>query len=156
MNCILGIDPGLSGAVAFYWPSHPKTVSVEDMPTVDKWLDVATLADRIRQMNPDEAVIEKVWAQPGEGPKGAFAFGSVYGATIGIIACLGIPYRFVSSQRWKRHYNLIGEDKEASRATALRTWPERAELFDKKKDHNRAEAALIARYGFISMKEAAQ
>jgi crossover junction endodeoxyribonuclease RuvC len=63
----------------------------------------------------------------------------------GVIAASGVPLHLVSPSKWKRHFGL-GSDKEKSRALALRLWPGRSDLFGKKKDHGKAEAALLARY----------
>ncbi len=144
--CIMGVDPGLSGAVAFYFPGAPGHVSAEDSPIVGGDLDVATIAGQIKQMKPDVAIIERVGAMPKQGVASTFKFGASYGALIGVVAALGVPYQLVTPTKWKRHFSLCA-DKEAARALALRTWPARAELFYRKKDHGRAEAALLARYG---------
>ncbi|MFO1126474.1 MAG: hypothetical protein U1E25_15110 [Methylocystis sp.] len=145
-HCILGVDPGLSGALAFYFSAHAELIACEDMPSVDGNIDAATLAARIRQMSPDFAIVERVAAMPKQGVASTFKFGASYGSIIGVIAALGIPYELVTPTRWKRHFRL-GADKEEARALALRTWPARSELFERKKDHGRAEAALLARYG---------
>ena len=143
--CILGVDPGLSGAVAFYFPVQG-VVSVEDMPVAAGDVDAATLAARIAQMRPDIAIVEQVASRPGQGVASVFKFGSGYGIVRGVIAAAGVPLHLVSPARWKRAYGLDA-DKEKSRALALRFWPTRADLFGRKRDHGRAEAALIARYG---------
>lgn len=145
-KCILGCDPGLSGAAAFCFPSHPELIAVEDMPVVDGSIDVATLAARIRQMSPDLAIIERVSAMPKQGVASTFKFGASYGALLGVIGALGIPSQLVTAPKWKKHFSLDA-DKEKSRAMALRLWPARAESFERKKDHGRAEAALLARWG---------
>ncbi|WP_292532290.1 hypothetical protein [Methylocystis sp.] len=145
-SCILGVDPGLSGAVAFYFVDAPHLVAAEDMPTVDGAIDVATLASRIRQMQPGLAVIERVAAMPKQGVASTFKFGAAYGALLGVVGALSIPSILVTPPKWKKHFAL-NSDKETSRALALRLWPARSDLFERKKDHGRAEAALLARYG---------
>jgi crossover junction endodeoxyribonuclease RuvC len=144
-RCILGIDPGISGAVAFYFPAMPDKIAVDDMPTAAGDVDPATLAQRISQMRPDLAIIERVHSMPRQGVSSTFRFGSSFGCAIGVVAALGVPTHFVSPGRWKRHY-AIGSDKEQARALALRLWPASIH-FGRKRDHNRAEAALLARYG---------
>ena len=144
--CILGIDPGISGAISFYFPKHPQLIAAEDVPIVNGEIDVATLARRIEQMRPDLAIIERVNAMPRQGVASTFKFGASYGAVLGIIGALKIPSELVTPSMWKKHFRLSAE-KEKSRALALRLWPARAELFERKKDHGRAEASLIARYG---------
>jgi crossover junction endodeoxyribonuclease RuvC len=126
--CIGAIDPGGSGAVAFLFTGFPNTVASEDMPTAAGDVD-----------------IERVGAMPKQGVSSTFKFGKAYGIAIGVVAALKIPVHFVTPAAWKRHFNLSA-DKEASRARALQLWPARADLFARKRDHNRAEAALLARY----------
>lgn len=144
-TCILGVDPGINGAIAFYFTSHPDTVAAEVMPTADNMVDAATLSRRIEQIRPDIAVVEMVGAMPGQGVSSMFRFGQAFGIAIGVIAAMKVPVEFVAPARWKKHYRL-GADKEEARSRALQLWPARAELFERKKDHGKAEAALIARY----------
>lgn len=143
--CIVAIDPGISGAVAFYRPDHADAVAVEDMPQADGAVDAVTLAKRIALMVPDVAFIEHVGSMPGQGIASTFKFGASFGAVLGVIAALQIPHHLVRPQKWKKHFGLSA-DKERSRALALRLWPS-SEAFARKKDEGRAEAALIARYG---------
>ena len=143
--CIMGVDPGLSGAIAFYFPSYPKVITAEDAPCVGKRIDAATLAERVRQMAPDLAVIELVAAMPGQGVSSMFRFGQAFGTVIGVVTACGVPVEFVTPGKWKKHFGLDA-DKENARAKALAAWPDNAGVFSRKKDHGRAEAALIARY----------
>ena len=148
-SCILGIDPGLSGAVAFYFPQAPDRIVAEDMPVADRLVDCATLAARIRQMAPGLAIVERVASMPKQGVSSTFKFGTAYGAVIGILATLEIRTVLVTPQVWKKHFRLDG-DKEKGRALALRTFAKTPEHFSRKKDQGRAEAALIALYGAIA------
>jgi crossover junction endodeoxyribonuclease RuvC len=75
-----------------------------------------------------------------------FRFGQAYGTVLGVIATLTIPVRHVTPAKWKRALGL-NSDAEASRARAIDAWPSHAELFDRKRDHNRSEAALLGLYG---------
>ena len=143
--CIGSCDPGGSGAIAFLFKGYPRTISVEDTPTVAGEIDAATLADRISTMCPDMFIIERVGAMPKQGVASTFKFGKAYGVVIGVVAALKIPVHFVAPSVWKKHFGL-SSDKEQSRARALQLWPDRAELFARKRDHNRSEAALLARY----------
>lgn len=142
--CILGIDPGLSGAIAFYFPSHPNLISVFDAPVAGNEIDAAQLADKIVQMKPDAAIIEQVGSMPGQGVSSTFKFGQAFGSVLGILGAMQVPAYRVTPGKWKRHYAL-SVDKEDARALAIRMWPS-CENFRRKKDHGRAEAALIARY----------
>lgn len=145
MTCVLGIDPGLSGAIAFYFPSEPALIKADDVPVAGNEIDVATLAQRLAQMRPDVCIIERVGAMPKQGVASTFKFGVAFGMVRGVVAAAGIPMHLVTPPVWKRHFHL-DSDKEKARALALRLWPSSA-CFSRKKDHGRAEASLIARYG---------
>ena len=149
-TCILGLDPGLSGAVAWYDPAEPTRVTVVDMPVVDKRVDGATLARLIKQSRPTFAIVELVGARPGQGVSSMFNFGCAFGTALGVIQGLQIPHWLVSPARWKKHL-CLNADKERSRALALRTFTESTESFARKKDDDRAEAALMAVYGAETM-----
>lgn len=149
MNCILGIDPGISGAVAFYFPNENR-VSVYDTPVAGNQVDGAGLAHLISKYAPDAAMIEAVHSMPGQGVSSTFKFGMAYGIAIGTVAASMIPYQLVSPQRWKKHFRLTA-DKDESRALAIRLWPEN-QGFSRKKDNGRAEAALLARFYFETVK----
>jgi hypothetical protein len=142
--CILGVDPGTSGAIAFYFPAAPGRAVAEDMPTVGGNVDAANLAARIMQMRPDFAVVERVASRTGQGVASVFKFGAAYGAVLGCLAACGVPMQLIITPGvWKRHFRL-GADKEQSRAAAIQLFPACASHFSRKRDHNRAEAALLA------------
>jgi crossover junction endodeoxyribonuclease RuvC len=143
--CIVGVDPGRTGAVAFYSPDAPHLVTVDDVPVVGSEIDIPRLKRRLQQMRPTLAVIERVGSMPGQGVASTFKFGFAAGCIRGVVAGLDIPIELVSPTVWKRHFKLSA-DKEQSRALAVRYWPS-CDGFGRKKDHGRAEAALIARYG---------
>ncbi|MCA0318208.1 MAG: hypothetical protein LCH88_09080 [Proteobacteria bacterium] len=151
-RCILGIDPGASGAIAFYFPDVPGRVSVDDMPLVNGSVCCVTLAHRIAQMGPTEAIVELVGSMPKQGVSSTFKFGASVGAVHGVLGALAVPYALVTPGKWKRRMGL-GSDKEQARALALRTFPAVAEKFSRKKDHGRAEAALLAYYAAHIMNE---
>src|SRR5690606_25246476 len=94
--------------------------------------------------------IESVGSRPGQGVASTFKFGTAYGVVQGVIGALQIPVEFVSPQRWKKHFRLSG-DKEQARAKAQQLFPTCAAAFNLDKHHGRAEAALIARYGFETL-----
>lgn len=144
-TCILGIDPGLTGALAFYFPDHPERVGVEDMPLAGGEIDVPGLVRRIRQFAPNVASIELVGPMPVNGKVALFKLGCAYGIARAAVTALDIPTHIVPPTRWKRHFRLDA-DKEKARALALRLFPASGERFGRKKDAGRAEAALIARY----------
>lgn len=146
MTCILGIDPGISGAVAFYFPDAGNRVAVEDVPVAGGEISAPHLASMIRRYSPTMAVIEKVSAMPGQGVVSMFNFGRSYGDVRGVVGALNIPLHFVSPQKWKKHFGLSSE-KDQSRMLAIRMFPSVSEHFKLKKHDGRAEAALIALYG---------
>jgi hypothetical protein len=144
--CIIGVDPGLSGAIAFYFPSQPMRVAVHDMPLADGEVCAPLLAEMIVDYQPSLAVIERVGAMPGQGVVSMFNFGRAYGDVRGVVGALAIPVHYVTPQKWKKHYQL-SSDKEECRGRALQLFPACADHFKRKKDHGKAEAALIAKYG---------
>lgn len=143
--CIMGVDPGLKGAFAFYFPQYPDRAGVSDMPVVAGMIDAATLARFVAEIKPDVAIVELVASRPGQSAPSTFKFGEGCGVIRGVLSALNVPVHYASPQRWKRHFHL-SSDKEESRRRALELFPASAALFSRKKDEGRAEAALIARY----------
>lgn len=150
---ILGVDPGATGAVALI-TDDIGLVSIDDMPSLsvrrgksDK-LEVngSALARYLSVLAPDVAYIEAVGGMQGQSASAAFNFGRACGAPEYICAALRIPVVRVSPGRWKRAMGLKG-GKDESRMLATRMWPAHARLFERKKDNDRAEAALLAEYG---------
>lgn len=146
---IVAIDPGLSGAVAFLYPETASRVSVHDMPTVNGEVDPFALSTLIQQYGPSHAIIEQVGPMPRDGVRQAWRFSAAYTTARNVVALLKIPVKFVTPATWKKSMHLPGgpEGKEASRAKALQCFPACANSFARKKDHGRAEAALLAKYG---------
>jgi crossover junction endodeoxyribonuclease RuvC len=141
----MGIDPGASGAVAFYFPEFPTKVSVVDFSLVDGEINCSALADLIKGHDPQMVVIEQVHSMPKQGVASTFKFGVAYGMARGVVASLMVPQVYVTPGKWKKFYGLTAE-KEKSRELAIQTWPA-SDAFRRKKDHGRAEAALLALYG---------
>lgn len=154
---IVGIDPGLSGAIV-EMHTMKKEIKVWDMPTVKgktrgRDLDMDKLYEFIAQYHYDleTIVMEKpVLARPGEGRGSIGKFGYTTGLTEGLYRGIypDAHFHLVSPQKWKAHFNLLGEGKDAARELAMKEFPKYADLFKRKKDDGRAEAALIALYGF--------
>ena len=140
---IVGIDPGLSGALAFFDTSTNK-IHTYDTPVMDKAVNAAEVANLLNNYGPDAAIIEVVHAMPSQGVSSMFRFGQAYGTVLGALAACRIPTHYVASTRWKKHFHLT-TDKEKSRAVAISLWPDCRE-FNRKKDHGRAEAALLSLY----------
>lgn len=150
---ILGIDPGLTGAVALYAAAAPRGLqwTIEDLPTIgdgaQRRINAPELRDLVKASRPDACYIESVAAFPGQGVSSMFRFGRAVGAIEAIIATCDVPIHYVVPQSWKKFYGLRGSDKEQSRAMALRRWPTESNRLQRKLDHGRAEAMLIAAYG---------
>jgi len=147
---ILGIDPGMSGGIA--WLSdHGHLIEVRDLPTVKgTGLLPAVLAQWLRDKRPVHAWVERVASRPGAGVAGMFNFGRGYGQIEGVCAALEIPVSLVTPQKWKGALR-IPADKSAARARAAQLWPGLAGTFARVKDDGRAEAALIGLYGAHAM-----
>lgn len=142
---IMGVDPGLSGALAFYNPKFPQLIAAYDMPVIGKEMNAAELFDIIDSFKPVAAIIEVVHAMPKQGVSSSFNFGMSYGVIRGVVGASKIRTHLVAPTKWKKYFSLSA-DKEASRAMAIRHWPD-SPHFRRKKDHGRAEAALLALYG---------
>jgi crossover junction endodeoxyribonuclease RuvC len=146
----MGLDPGASGAVAFYYPNSPQLISAYDVPLVEKNINPAELYDLIRNHGPSLAVVEIVHAMPKQGVSSCFSFGRAYGTALGVIGAMKIPIINVSPTKWKKYFGL-SSDKEEARALAISKWPGSLH-FRRKKDHGRSEAALLALYGAQTQK----
>jgi crossover junction endodeoxyribonuclease RuvC len=151
---ILGIDIGVSGAIALL-DETGALLEISDMPTLHdgpkgrRAINAPLLAAIIFKSHADRAFVESVNARPGEGPTGAFAFGRARGVIEGVLAAAGLPVSFITPASWKRAVGLTLASKDASRAEAIRRWPNHAELFARVKDDGRSEAALIGVAGLI-------
>lgn len=145
----LGIDPGLSGAVALY---DDGALEVHDIPTLvigtKRQIDEYALARLIDSLSARIGVVwlEQVGTRPGEGAVGAFSFGKGYGLLRGICAANFLTIQDVTPQVWKRALK-VSRDKDESRARASALFPRFGQLWPLKKHDGRAEAALIALYG---------
>lgn len=145
---IIGVDPGLSGAVAFVSDAGD-LVDVIDMPVTGGRVDGYLLALEIDRHTAGEtarAVIEDVHAMPKQGVTSTFKLGRSVGIIDGVLGALCIPTQHVAPSRWKRAMGVTA-DKGTSRRLAIATWPAAAASFARVKDDGRAEAALIAKWG---------
>jgi crossover junction endodeoxyribonuclease RuvC len=148
---IIGVDIGLHGAVAAL-DEDGELIAVEDMPCLDngpagrRAIDAPRL---VRKTQAARAFVEYVSARPGESSVGAFSFGRSRGAVEGVLAAYGIALAFLTPPTWKRAAGIPpgAENKDLARTRAIARWPHRAELFRRKCDVDRAEAALIALAG---------
>jgi crossover junction endodeoxyribonuclease RuvC len=151
---ILGIDIGNSGAIA-QLNEHGELLDVIDMPCLNdgpagrRAINAPLLAVIIYKSHASAAFVEYVGARPGEGPTGAFAFGRSKGVIEGVLGAVGIPAVMIAPATWKRTIGISGGSKDLARSEACRRWPRHADLFARKKDDGRAEAALIGVAGLL-------
>ena len=152
MPLILGIDPGLSGALVIL-DTYAVTLTVIDMPTVEltksgkkrRELQAALFVAILQAHEVDEAAVERVGTRPGESPVAAFSFGRGCGVIEGALAALHIPTTFYQPREWQRALQMpAGGGKDASRNRAMQLYPTYADKFARVKDDGRADAALIA------------
>jgi hypothetical protein len=144
---ICAIDPGITGALAFYDPAA-KTLIVHDMPILDGDVNPHSIVEYIRNTNPTIAIIEQVAPMPKEGVRSVWRFASAFTTVCVVVKLQRIPLMMVSPSKWKRAMNLAGgkEGKEQARERVIDAFPEYAHHFSRKKDHGRAEAMLLAVY----------
>jgi hypothetical protein len=144
--CILAIDPGLTGAIAFYYMSQKDRVAVYDMPVVENGVNPAELSALIGRHTPAIAVIERVGPMPRDGVAQAWRFSAAYATARVVVALNNIPQVLITPASWKKAMGLPGgkDNKDRSRGMAMRLFPACAISFGRKKDASRAEAALLA------------
>ena len=155
---IFGVDPGVNGALSIL--INKDIAEVHDMPTMiegkknKKQVNGPYLAKIIKRCLQDKKlkgeefvlIVEQVSAMPGQGVTSMFNFGQTFGAIKGICASLNLPIFYVRPAKWKKHFDLINSSKDASRTKAIEMYPSISDRLRKKKDVNKADAILIARY----------
>ena len=153
---IIGIDPGISGSICFF--ENGKILDVIEMPTMTdgkknkRQVNGAQICNeilkKINQIDKKDikVVIEQVSAMPGQGVTSMFNFGQSFGILKGICSALELPMYFVRPAKWKKYFNLINSEKDASRTKAIEIFPYFSSNLTKKKDSNKADAILIASY----------
>ena len=151
---IIGIDPGINGAISVI--ENKKILEVYDTPTMidgkknKRQINGSQVTNIIKERLKDGkeiiVVVEHVNAMPGQGVTSMFNFGQSFGVIKGICSALSLPIYFVRPAKWKKHFNLIKTNKDASRTKVIQTYPEISSKLSKKKDSNKADAILIARY----------
>ena len=151
---IIGIDPGLSGAVAIL--ENNNVLNIFDMPVMaegkknkrqlNSSMLVNLIKDNIDLKEEISVVVEQVNAMPGQGVTSMFNFGQTFGAIKGVCAALELPIFFVRPSRWKKHFELINSSKDSSRTKVIEMYPKLSNQLSKKKDVNKSDAILIARF----------
>ena len=153
---IIGIDPGISGSICFF--EDGKIIDVIDMPTMTdgkknkKQVNGSQIyneiSKRIKKTGDQNirVVIEQVSAMPGQGVTSMFNFGQSFGILKGICSAMQLPMYLVRPAKWKKYFNLINSEKDASRTRAIEIFPYFSSELSKKKDSNKADAILIANF----------
>jgi crossover junction endodeoxyribonuclease RuvC len=158
MRGIVGIDPGITGALAFLFDGK---WALYDMPLCNEKgsdkqeIDVTGLVDLLNLHKPQEAFLERAAPMPSigrsahrsMGATSAFRYGGSYYAVRAVLQCCGIPCTLVAPQKWKKHFELRGSNKEDSRQKALALYPKHKDELKFKYNHAKAEAMLIALWG---------
>ena len=146
---ILGIDPGLTGALVMLEDDQP--IEWMEMPTYavgsHNRVNCAALASWIKQCGLTEAFMELTGARPGQGVTSMYTFGHACGSVSGVLGALEIPVTMVTPQSWKKRAGLTLKDKDEARSKAIQIWPHWRDLDKKGKGQALADAALIAKHG---------
>ena len=159
---IIGIDPGISGSICFL--DNGKILDVIEMPIMTdgkknkKQVNGSQvyneITKRIKQFEKNQirVVIEHVSAMPGQGVTSMFNFGQSFGILKGICTAMQLPMFFVRPAKWKKYFNLLNSEKDASRTRAIEIFPYFSSQLSKKKDSNKADAILIASFYYETYK----
>jgi len=153
---IIGIDPGITGAICFF--EDRKIIDLIEMPNMaagkknKRQVNGAQvyneIFERIKNYNKKDikVVIEQVSAMPGQGVTSMFNFGQSFGVLKGICSAMQLSMYFVRPAKWKKYFNLINSEKDASRTKAIQIFPYISAQLSRKKDANKADAILIASF----------
>ena len=159
---IIGIDPGISGSICFF--EDGKILDVIEMPTMTegkknkKQVNGSQIYNEILkkvnklETNDIRVIVEQVSAMPGQGVTSMFNFGQSFGILKGICSAMQLPIYFVRPAKWKKYFNLINSEKDASRTRAIEIFPYFSSQLSKKKDSNKADAILIASFYYETYK----
>ena len=153
---IVGIDPGIAGAICFF--SNGNVIDVIDMPIMAEgkknkkqvngrqiFNEITSIKNKFLNEN-IIVVVEQVSAMPGQGVTSMFNFGQSFGVVKGICSAMELPIHYVRPARWKKYFNLINSEKDASRTKVIEMFPNISHKLSKKKDNNKADAVLIAQF----------
>ena len=160
---IIGIDPGISGAICFF--ENGKILDVVEMPTMTEGKKnkrqvngsqvYNEISKKIKQVDKKDikVIIEQVSAMPGQGVTSMFNFGQSFGILKGMCSAMRLPMYFVRPVKWKKYFSLINSEKDASRTKAIEIFPYFSLNLSKKKDSNKADAILIASYYYETFRD---
>ena len=159
---IIGIDPGISGSICFF--EDGKIVDVIEMPTMTEgkknkrqvngsqiYNEILKRINKLSKKN-IRVIVEQVSAMPGQGVTSMFNFGQSFGILKGICSAMQLPIYFVRPAKWKKYFNLINSEKDASRTRAIEIFPYFSSQLSKKKDANKADAILISSFYYETYK----
>ncbi|MDA7593676.1 crossover junction endodeoxyribonuclease [Candidatus Pelagibacter sp.] len=159
---IIGIDPGITGSICFF--QDGKIIDVIEMPNMPegkknkKQVNGAQIyyeiSSRIKDMKNEDikVIIEQVSAMPGQGVTSMFNFGQSFGILKGICSAMQLPMYFVRPTKWKKYFNLLNSEKDASRTKAIEVFPYFSSELSRKKDSNKSDAILIASFYYETYK----
>ena len=160
---IIAIDPGISGSICFF--EDGKILDVVEMPTMIEgkknkkqangaqiYNEILKRINKIDKRN-IKVIIEQVSAMPGQGVTSMFNFGQSFGILKGICSAMQLSMYFVRPAKWKKYFNLINSEKDASRTKAIEIFPYFSSNLSKKKDSNKADAILIASYYYETFRQ---
>jgi len=160
---IIGIDPGISCSICFFQDGVIRDVI--EMPTMTEGKKnkkqvngpqvFNEISERIKKIEKKniKVIIEQVSAMPGQGVTSMFNFGQSFGILKGICAAMNLPLYYVRPSKWKKYFNLINSEKDASRTRAIEIFPYFSAELSRKKDSNKADAILIASFFYETYKE---
>ncbi len=160
---IIGIDPGISGSICFF--EDGRVVDVIDMPTMTEGKKnkkqvngsqvYNEISKRLKKIERKDirVIIEQVSAMPGQGVTSMFNFGQSFGILKGMCSAMQLPMYFVRPAKWKKYFNLINSQKDASRTRAIEIFPYFSSQLSRKKDSNKADAILIANFYYETHKK---
>tara|TARA_B100000700_G_scaffold112828_1_gene126879 strand:+ start:1182 stop:1679 length:498 start_codon:yes stop_codon:yes gene_type:complete len=160
---IIAIDPGISGSICFY--EKGRITEILDMPTMTDgkknkkqvngsqvYNEINSRIKSLVDKNDIRVVIEQVSAMPGQGVTSMFNFGQSFGVLKGVCSAMQLPMYFVRPAKWKKYFNLINSEKDASRTKAIQIFPYISPQLSRKKDANKADAILIACFFYETYK----
>ena len=153
---IIGIDPGISGAICFFEQGEVKDIiempSMADGKKNKRQINGPQIFNEIESRIKDKSktnisvVVEQVSAMPGQGVTSMFNFGQSFGVVKGICSAMQLSMHFVRPAKWKKYFGLIKSEKDASRTKVIEIFPYISSKLSKKKDSNKADAVLIASF----------
>ena len=153
---IIGMDPGISGAICFFENGEVKEII--DMPNMADGKKnkrqingpqvYNEISSRIKNTPKKEiaVVIEQVSAMPGQGVTSMFNFGQSFGVLKGICSAMQLSMHFIRPAKWKKYFGLIKTEKDASRTKVIEIFPYISSQLSRKKDSNKADAILISSF----------